>query len=146
MKSIRYENDHFEQMSKSIQSNSDMILIMEKALWYARIVSKENNDHNIQFLYNNELYWLPAFSKYKNLLAYITSWENNILDILIEVEKLYIIANSSNEIICNDWYQKSISVIKELKQKYMKSAQQGDAPEPATNADSASQRINPPAR
>ncbi len=58
--------------------------------------------------------------------------------ILINMRETYVLNIMKISIRCD--------VIKEIKSNHDKIAQQGDAPEPATNADSASLQFIPPAR
>ena len=102
-------------MARKMASDNEVIKIIDKALWYVGIITKNNVEERILPSYNDSKYWLPPFSKYKNLLAYISSVNNDTKLHYCAISQLYSVAASENDVTYDDGFKLSVQHLVNLR-------------------------------
>jgi hypothetical protein len=110
-----FSDKQWADMARTMSNNNEVIKIIDKALWYVGIISKNNIEERILPLYHDSKYWLPPLSKYKNILAYISSVNNETKSHYCAISQLYSVAASENDVICNAEFKMSVQHLVNLR-------------------------------
>jgi hypothetical protein len=110
-----YSVKQWSDMARTMTNNNEVIKIIDKALWYVGIITKNNIEDRVIPLYNDSKYWLPPFSKYKIILAYISSVNNDTKPHYCAISQLYSVAASENDVIGDDGFNMSVQHLVNLR-------------------------------